>query len=178
MKHTELGLRLKEARIGQGLSLREASKKTRIDRETLAAIEKGERHPYSLTLGKLSTGYGIPLRELLELEEPLEASASLGTAGNASAPATGQPGRWETAVEDLAEAFTAPESLETRAEALLRGDTVVIYDRDEAVEVVRALLSGEHRLVLEKLEFGGSIAATFHGPDGLSRVWLVEPNEA
>jgi transcriptional regulator with XRE-family HTH domain len=68
---TELGLRLKEIRVSRGLSLRAASKLTNVDPETISEVEKGARHPYPRTLRKLAQGYGIPLRDLLELEEPV-----------------------------------------------------------------------------------------------------------
>jgi len=79
---TELGLRLKETRVGRGLSLRAASKLTNVDPETISEVEKGARHPYPRTLRKLEQGYGIPLRELLELEE-------LTAAGKAEPPRPG-----------------------------------------------------------------------------------------
>ena len=69
--HSPLGLRLRELRVEQGLSLREAATKTHVDRDTIREIELGERRPFGRTLGKLSEGYGVPLRELLELEEPV-----------------------------------------------------------------------------------------------------------
>jgi transcriptional regulator with XRE-family HTH domain len=83
--HTPLGLRLKEIRAGRGLSLRDAAKETGVDRDTIREIELGERHPFPRTLGKLASGYGIPIRELLVLEEPLGA-------GKDAAPPAGHSG--------------------------------------------------------------------------------------
>jgi len=74
--HSPLGLTLREIRASRGLSLREAASQTGVDRDTIREIELGERHPFARTLGKLAEGYGVPLRELLELEEPAQETAA------------------------------------------------------------------------------------------------------
>jgi transcriptional regulator with XRE-family HTH domain len=65
---TALGLRLKELRIQRGLSLRGAAQVTGVDSKTISQVERGERHPFPRTLGRLAEGYKADLHELLELE--------------------------------------------------------------------------------------------------------------
>jgi transcriptional regulator with XRE-family HTH domain len=79
--------KLRLLRAERGLSLREASKRTGVSKETLSDIERGRRHPHYPTLTKISKGYGVSLEALLnlaeewrEVEEPKKAS----TAGEAT----------------------------------------------------------------------------------------------
>jgi transcriptional regulator with XRE-family HTH domain len=62
--------RLRVERAKRGLSLAEASELLGINRHTLRDLELGRREPYGPTLRRIAEGYGIPLRELLALEEP------------------------------------------------------------------------------------------------------------
>jgi transcriptional regulator with XRE-family HTH domain len=69
-----LARKLRVLRAERGLTLREAEQLTGVDKDTLSKIERGLRHPYDVTLSKLARGYGLPVEELLELEDgpPLE----------------------------------------------------------------------------------------------------------
>jgi transcriptional regulator with XRE-family HTH domain len=66
MVQTSLGMRLRVLRAERGLSLRQVEAATGVAKETLSEVERGVRHPYDTTLGKLAKFYGVPLEELLE----------------------------------------------------------------------------------------------------------------
>ena len=87
MMQRSLAMRLRVLRAERGLSLTEAAERAGIQRQTLALLERGERHPHDPTLAKIAKGYGVPIEDLLEdlLEEP----ALAGTPGKAEAPDTG-----------------------------------------------------------------------------------------
>jgi transcriptional regulator with XRE-family HTH domain len=76
-------MRLRVLRAERGLSLTEAAERAGIQRQTLALLERGERHPHDPTLAKIAKGYGVPIEDLLE--EP----ALAGAPGKAEAPDTG-----------------------------------------------------------------------------------------
>jgi len=81
MMRRSLAEKLRVLRAQRGLSLTEAAEKARVQRQTLAFLERGERHPHMPTLSKIARGYGVPVEELLE--EPA-------TAEKASAPESGR----------------------------------------------------------------------------------------
>jgi XRE family transcriptional regulator, regulator of sulfur utilization len=62
--------KLLRARLEQGLTLRTAAKKTGVSKETISELERGKRSPHPPTLYKIAQGYGIPVGELLQEEEP------------------------------------------------------------------------------------------------------------
>lgn len=66
-----LAMQLRVLRAERQLSLREASKQTGVDKVALSRYERGLAHPQDRTLGKIAEGYGVPVEELLELEEPV-----------------------------------------------------------------------------------------------------------
>ena len=68
MKEKTLASLVKEAREKLGISQRELSRRTGIDNNTLAKIEKGERKkPNVLSLRKLALILDLPLDELMKL---------------------------------------------------------------------------------------------------------------
>lgn len=70
MNNKTLASVVKEAREKSGISQRELSRRTSIDNNTLAKIEKGERKkPNVLSLRKLSYALNLDLEELLILAE-------------------------------------------------------------------------------------------------------------
>jgi len=74
-----LPTRLRVLRAERGLTLRAAAKLTGVAKETLSALERGQRHPHDPTLAKIAKGYGVPVEELLNREEGvigLEASGA------------------------------------------------------------------------------------------------------
>jgi transcriptional regulator with XRE-family HTH domain len=75
-----LGHKLRLMRAERGLSLREAARRAGVVKETISDIERGQSHPYDVTLAKLAKVYDVPLEELLE--EPA-------LAGKADASETG-----------------------------------------------------------------------------------------
>jgi transcriptional regulator with XRE-family HTH domain len=83
MIQRSLAMRLRVLRAERGLSLTEAAERAGIQRQTLALLERGERHPHDPTLAKIAKGYGVPIEDLLE--EP----ALAGAPGKAEAPDTG-----------------------------------------------------------------------------------------
>jgi len=83
-----LARKLRVLRAERGITLQEAEELTGVTRETLGALEHGQRGAYTNTLQKIAEGYGITVSELLE--EPALAL------GRAEAPEGTGP-------EDLAE---------------------------------------------------------------------------
>jgi transcriptional regulator with XRE-family HTH domain len=78
MMQGSLAMRLRVLRAERGLSLTEAAERAGIQRQTLALLERGERHPHDPTLAKIAKGYGVPVEELLEEPVPLaEASQEM-----------------------------------------------------------------------------------------------------
>src|SRR5215212_3578376 len=66
--HGSLPAKLRVLRAREGLYLTDAAKKIGIGRDTLAALERGERRPAVPTLRKIADAYGVPVDELLEEE--------------------------------------------------------------------------------------------------------------
>jgi len=66
--HESLPAKLRVLRAREGLYLTDAAKKIGIGRDTLAALERGERRPAVPTLRKIADAYGVPVDELLEEE--------------------------------------------------------------------------------------------------------------
>src|SRR5215212_3779947 len=60
-----LARNLRVLRAERGIGLQEAEDLTGVTRETIAALERGQRGVYSVTLRKLAEGYGVTLSELL-----------------------------------------------------------------------------------------------------------------
>lgn len=61
-----LGRKLRLMRAERGLSLREAARRAGVVKETISDIERGNTHPYDVTLAKLARAYDVPIEELLE----------------------------------------------------------------------------------------------------------------
>ena len=95
MMQGSLAERLRVLRARRGFTLTEAAERAGVQRQTLALLERGERHPHTPTLHKLAKGYGIPVEDLLE--EPVSL---------AEAPETGRAVTPELAalVDRMAEA--------------------------------------------------------------------------
>ena len=60
------GERVWEARVERGLSISQAAELAGVDRNTLHKIEVGRQVPQPPTIKKLSSFYGIPVRDLLD----------------------------------------------------------------------------------------------------------------
>src|SRR5215218_7399676 len=86
MTHEALARKLRILRAARGITLAEAEELTGVTRETLGALEHGQRGAYTSTLEKIADGYGTTVGALLT-EEP-----EVSTTGKASAPPeTGRP---------------------------------------------------------------------------------------
>jgi transcriptional regulator with XRE-family HTH domain len=70
MTQTSRGHKLRVLRAERGLTLREASSRTGVAKETISDIERGIRHPHDVTVAKLARAYDVPVEDLLE-KEPL-----------------------------------------------------------------------------------------------------------
>jgi transcriptional regulator with XRE-family HTH domain len=66
-----LARKLRVLRAERGITLQEAEELTGVTRETLGALEHGQRGAYTNTLQKIAEGYGITVGELLEEPVPL-----------------------------------------------------------------------------------------------------------
>jgi transcriptional regulator with XRE-family HTH domain len=89
MMQGSLAMRLRVLRAERGLSLTEAAERAGIQRQTLALLERGERHPHDPTLAKIAKGYGVPVDELLEEPVPL---AEVSETGQTEAEERDTPG--------------------------------------------------------------------------------------
>jgi len=142
-----LAMKLRVLRAERRLSLREASKKTGVDKVSLSRFERGLAHPQDRTLGKLAAGYGVPVRELLELEEPTLA----GSTPEAEAPG---PGARQGDVQEIPESL---KELLERSGAATRhladanlSETLNAVDLEDARQITRETLA-EYNAVLEEL---------------------------
>ena len=70
MMNETLARKLRVLRAARGITLREAEELTGVTRETLGALEHGQRGAYTNTLQKIAEGYGTTVSELLG-EEPV-----------------------------------------------------------------------------------------------------------
>jgi transcriptional regulator with XRE-family HTH domain len=70
-----IGRTLKTARIEAGLTLREAADAANMSKDTISRIERGEREPRDLTLGKLARVYGRTVSSMLDRPESPEEKA-------------------------------------------------------------------------------------------------------
>ena len=87
MMRRSLAMRLRVLRAERGLSLTEAAERAGIQRQTLALLERGERHPHDPTLAKIAKGYGVPVEDLLDEPVPLgEAPKASGQADGTKGP--------------------------------------------------------------------------------------------
>lgn len=64
-----LARRLRVLRAEQGLTLRQAADRVHVRPATLSDIEHGRSQPHDVTLAKIAKGYGVPVEELLALED-------------------------------------------------------------------------------------------------------------
>jgi transcriptional regulator with XRE-family HTH domain len=71
MMQESLARKLRVLRAERGITLQEAEELTGVTRETLGALEHGQRGAYTNTLQKIAKGYGITVGELLEEPVPL-----------------------------------------------------------------------------------------------------------
>jgi transcriptional regulator with XRE-family HTH domain len=104
MTNEALARKLRILRAARGISLREAEKLTGVTRETLGALEHGQRGAHTGTLQKIATGYGVSvsdlMREGLEAEEVLLSKAEASEAGAREAKvALESPRVWAWLVE-------------------------------------------------------------------------------
>jgi XRE family transcriptional regulator, regulator of sulfur utilization len=65
---SELGTHIREERARRSLSLEELSKKARVSRSMLSAVERGEKAPSVLILDQIATGLGTSIARLLSSE--------------------------------------------------------------------------------------------------------------
>jgi transcriptional regulator with XRE-family HTH domain len=118
-----LAMRLRVLRAERGLSLTEAAERAGIQRQTLALLERGERHPHDPTLAKIAKGYGVPVEDLLEEPVPLAESQEAGPSYEAQAPGSAPPtpnqeerntlrAEVETFISDAQEALEFPDLTE------------------------------------------------------------------
>ena len=63
---TQVGNRLRLARVQAGMTLRQAEEETGLSKDTISRIERGLRAPQPLTAAKLAEAYGRSIEEFLE----------------------------------------------------------------------------------------------------------------
>jgi transcriptional regulator with XRE-family HTH domain len=95
MTHEALARKLRILRAARGITLAEAEELTGVTRETLGALEHGQRGAYTSTLEKIARGYGVTVSALLsEVEEP-EAELALAGSSPGKVEAPREAGRLE-----------------------------------------------------------------------------------
>ena len=97
---------LRVLRARRGFTLTEAAERAGVQRQTLALLERGERHPHTPTLHKIAKGYGIPVEDLLE--EPA-------LVGKADAPDAGRPDSSETIASTVHDLVIKQDQREAQA---------------------------------------------------------------
>jgi transcriptional regulator with XRE-family HTH domain len=125
-------MRLRVLRAERGLSLTEAAERAGIQRQTLALLERGERHPHDPTLAKIAKGYGVPVDELLEEPVPL---AEVSETGQTEAEERDTPGVAPDVLFHLAK-FTAQlaDVLEAEIEGVEQNRTFPYFAWDYRIE--------------------------------------------
>jgi transcriptional regulator with XRE-family HTH domain len=76
MMQESLARKLRVLRAERGITLQEGEELTGVTRETLGALEHGQRGAYTNTLQKIAEGYGVTVGELLEEPVPLGETSS------------------------------------------------------------------------------------------------------
>jgi transcriptional regulator with XRE-family HTH domain len=132
MMQGSLAMRLRVLRAERGLSLTEAAERAGIQRQTLALLERGERHPHDPTLAKIAKGYGVPVDELLEEPVPL---AEVSETGQTEAEERDTPGVAPDVLFHLAK-FTAQlaDVLEAEIEGVEQNRTFPYFAWDYRIE--------------------------------------------
>ena len=99
MTHEALARKLRILRAARGITLAETEELTGVTRETLGALEHGQRGAYTSTLEKIARGYGVTVSALLsEVEEP-EAELALAGSSPKAADAPREAGRVDAPLE-------------------------------------------------------------------------------
>src|SRR5215210_5616804 len=129
MMQGSLAMRLRVLRAERGLSLTEAAERAGIQRQTLALLERGERHPHD---PKIAKGYGVPVDELLEEPVPL---AEVSETGQTEAEERDTPGVAPDVLFHLAK-FTAQlaDVLEAEIEGVEQNRTFPYFAWDYRIE--------------------------------------------
>jgi transcriptional regulator with XRE-family HTH domain len=132
MMQGSLAMRLRVLRAERGLSLTEAAERAGIQRQTLALLERGERHPHDPTLAKIAKGYGVPVDELLEEPVPL---AEVSETGQTEAEERDTPGVALDVLFHMAK-FTAQlaDVLEAEIEGVEQNRTFPYFAWDYRIE--------------------------------------------
>jgi transcriptional regulator with XRE-family HTH domain len=63
---TQIGDRLRLARVESGMTLRQTEEETGLSKDTISRLERGTRNPQPLTIAKLAKAYGRTTEEFLE----------------------------------------------------------------------------------------------------------------
>jgi len=62
----KLGQLIRSKRESQGLTQLELAEKSKVDRNYIGMLERGERNPSYLSLQKIASGLGITVNQLIE----------------------------------------------------------------------------------------------------------------
>jgi transcriptional regulator with XRE-family HTH domain len=188
MMQRSLAMRLRVLRAERGLSLSEAAERAGIQRQTLALLERGERHPHDPTLAKIAKGYGVPVEDLLEEPVPLAEAQEAEPSHEAQAPGSAPPTpnqeerntlrtEVETFISDAQEALDFPDLTEDIAHQISAEATDLLL---KAIEVKNSA-SREKGYTYKELndisfahdqimEFSGKALQTYLNRYGESRI--------
>jgi transcriptional regulator with XRE-family HTH domain len=136
MTHESLARKLRILRAARGITLAEAEELTGVTRETLGALEHGQRGAYTSTLEKIARGYGVTVSALLsEVEEP-EAELALAGSSPGKVEAPREAGRL-SAIDVAKDAARRQIALEKQA--MFGGQGEVALDQRHANDAMQRL---------------------------------------
>src|SRR5215216_5452617 len=163
MMQESLARKLRVLRAERGITLQEAEELTGVTRETLGALEHGQRGAYTNTLQKIAEGYGITVGELLEEPVPL---------GKVPEAGSSEPTEWreykevkaldESRDRELAQRYLTQTPSDAERIKDLEGNTGVLegYVQRWDVEL-------EYLTEIGKYPYGKGIVFFFQAEDGI-----------
>ena len=151
--------RLRVLRAERGLTITRAAELAGVTRETLRELELGRRTSHEPTLAKIANAYGIPVAELVELEESV--------APLAEAPKPHSPAATETKEEERRVIPQREEGLKRHIEFMSRLKDQRAAEVEEAEQSADQRIppqdtwifqmEGADKLLRERLEISGTL---------------------
>jgi transcriptional regulator with XRE-family HTH domain len=133
-------------RLSRGLNLREAAELTGITKETLSALERGQRFPHAHTLKRIADAYGLPVEHFLYTREEVPASPK------APAPTSPQPAEEEERRDQQGLTTVGAElTLRWNVHAVAREVTDLVLERAKQGESMDTIEPAVARLLQERI---------------------------
>lgn len=155
--------KLRVLRAQRGLTLIQAEEATGVTAETISELERGRRKAYMPTLNKIATGYGVPVEELLELEEPVLAGKAEGSVEGSG------PGR--TIKREVTDTADATDETKVRIREQFARDEIPVTNREVDLLVQYVVEGIQNDAPFALVQVAGEEAANFDRVDFLAS-WL------